>query len=298
MKKMVLFLLAFCLVINLYGENISFLYLGENKSEKFNKSKYLKLSTKKKEIKSISENLLLFSNGGVYSGNDNYEIENKIYSYLKMSAVLPNLEDVVKVLQEDRELEEEMEENKKKEELKEVEYISCNIYKEDGLFPLFKPYKTMQIEELKVALIGVNRVEGEGMSTFSIDNGLKFKEPIKELLRTIRMLEQSYAPDLIVVLSNLGEELEGKKNKSVDDIAKKFSGIVILDSSSIIKKESPRVINDSVIMQVESGGDELARVDLLIEDGKIEKYAGSRETLLSDEIEEDSEMVVSLEMDE
>lgn len=131
---------------------------------------------------------------------------------------------------------------------------------------VLKPYMLKEINNIKVAVIGV--VTGETPVTTHPRNvtGLKFMAPEETLTRYVEELRPKV--DLIVVLSHLGHNADRI-------IAEKVKGIdVIVGGHSHTKVPEPVVIGRTVVLQAWEHGKALGVLDLTVADSRVVKAEG------------------------
>ncbi len=142
--------------------------------------------------------------------------------------------------------------------MKDAEFpaVSANLIDGASGEPLFQPYVIEQMEGFSVGIFGLfPEVRGSKEGSFA---GLTVLDPFKTAQQVVSEVQKK--ADVVVLLSHLGyaKDLE---------LAKKVEGIhVIVGGHSGVNLSYPRIIRNTVVLQVSNRGRYLGRVDLRIDD--------------------------------
>jgi 2',3'-cyclic-nucleotide 2'-phosphodiesterase (5'-nucleotidase family) len=142
--------------------------------------------------------------------------------------------------------------------IKDAEFpvVVANLIDKGSGAPVFRPYVVRQIQGLRVGIFGLfprPRSKAEGRL-----NGITTLEPVKVATQIVSTLKEE--ADFVILLSHLGypEDLE---------LAKKVDGLnVIVGGHTGINLSHPRIIRNTMILQVASKGRYLGRADLRVHD--------------------------------
>lgn len=150
--------------------------------------------------------------------------------------------------------------------------ISANLIDTKTGSPLFRPYVIKQMEGLRVGIFGLfPKPHGNTDGRF---RGLAVLEPTEVAQRIVSTLREK--ADFVILLSHLGypKDLE---------LARNVKGInVIVGGHTGINLSHPRIIRNTVVLQVAKKGRYLGRVDLTIKDPSLPFVnVVTRETLRS-----------------
>jgi len=142
--------------------------------------------------------------------------------------------------------------------------INCYEKKSDKL--VFPPFHIIEIEDLRVGIIGIAATIVDKTMPRHFSKGIYFTLGNKELPKYIKQLRESEKVDLIIVLSHLGYPQELKLAKEVDGID------VFLSGHTHNRLYEAVVVNGSIVMQSGCHGSFVGRLDLQIRNGRIHKY--------------------------
>ncbi len=133
--------------------------------------------------------------------------------------------------------------------------VSANLLDSNTRNALFRPYVIKAIEGFRIGILGVSPVPGVADRRF---DGLTVEDPMVRVRSVIPTLREE--TDFIILISHLGypKDLE---------LARKIDGInVIVGGHTGINLNYPRIIQNTVVLQVANKGRYLGRVDLSITD--------------------------------
>lgn len=140
--------------------------------------------------------------------------------------------------------------------------LAANVEGMEGL----KPYMLKEVNDIKIAVIGVVTEETPLTTHPRNVTGLKFISPEEALDKYVKELRPK--ADVIIVLSHLGHNVDRL-------LAEKVSGIdVIVGGHSHTKVEKPVVIGKTVVLQAWEHGKALGVLGLTLDDRKIVKTEG------------------------
>ena len=162
--------------------------------------------------------------------------------------------------------------------------LAANMYDMEWGDPAAKQYVIKEVGGLKVAIIGMayqwtaktgNRAYTKGWSF-----GLR-EDEMKVLLADIKQNEK---PDLVIVLSHMGYKVDQK-------YASRIKGIdVMIGAHTHDNVYEPPVINGTIVVQAGSHGKFLGKLDLIVKNGKIEKFDHKIIRVVAKDIKPDREI--------
>lgn len=134
--------------------------------------------------------------------------------------------------------------------------VSANLIDSASGSPLFRPYLIKPVQGLSVGIFGLSpKPHGKADGRFK---GLTVLEPFAIAQQVVTMLRKK--TDFVVLLSHLGyaKDLE---------LARKVEGVnVIVGGHTGINLTYPRIIRNTIVLQVAKRGRYLGRVDITIND--------------------------------
>ena len=134
--------------------------------------------------------------------------------------------------------------------------VSANLIDSGSDNPLFLPYVIRQMEGLRVGIFGLHSTH-QGL-TEGRYSGITVLDPLTVAPKVASTLKDK--ADLVILLSHLGyaKDLE---------LAKRVEGIsVIVGGHSAVSLSHPRIIQNTVVLQVARKGRRLGRIDIRIKD--------------------------------
>jgi len=142
--------------------------------------------------------------------------------------------------------------------LNEAEFpvVSANLMDSRSGKPLFRPYAIKQVRGLKVGIFGLLSRPGRGTEGGFSD--CTVLDPLVTAQKMVSTLRKK--TDFIILLSNLGyaKDLE---------LARKVEGInVIVGGHTGVNLSYPRIIRNTVVLQIAKRGRYLGRLDITIHD--------------------------------
>ena len=174
-----------------------------------------------------------------------------------------------------------------KETAKELNYpvLACNVYDKKTKDLVFDPYLIKEVNDVKIAVIGIAATIVDKVMPEHFSTGLKFTMGKEEVAKYIKILKAEKNVDLILVLSHLGFPQEVKLASEVDGID------ILLSSHTHNRTYKPSIINNTIIMQSGCHGSFLGRLDLTY-DLKLKKIKSYKHSLnvLDDKVLVDKEM--------
>jgi 5'-nucleotidase/UDP-sugar diphosphatase len=120
-----------------------------------------------------------------------------------------------------------------------------------------EPYVILQVGRARVAVLGLTYPDTPAINEAENVAGLDFWEPLETLRRYLPELEEQ--ADLIVVLSHAGYDNDLALAEAVDGID------VIVGGHSHLFIESPRIVNDTLIVQAGAKGQVVGRLEVTLD---------------------------------
>ena len=150
-----------------------------------------------------------------------------------------------------------------------------------------KPYVIKNVNEIRIAIIGVT-TEDAPVSTHPRNvYGLKFLPPADTVIKCLKELQDSV--DIILVLSHIGYQTDRA-------LAEQVKGIdVIVGGHSHTRVDKPTVVGKTIIVQAWEHGKVLGVLDLTLDNGKIVKVDGHLEEIRPETGKEDREVLAIVE---
>lgn len=144
--------------------------------------------------------------------------------------------------------------------------VNANLYIKNTGRRLFKPYKIIEIDGMKILFIGI--ITQEIMDYAKTDQMLETFVSVEEAATEVEKVCDAYKSidiDLTVLLTHIGHENDIKLAK----LLSKTSGVdMIIGGHSHTVLEKPDIVNDILIAQAGVGSDQIGRYDLLIDTDK------------------------------
>ena len=134
--------------------------------------------------------------------------------------------------------------------------VSANLIGTESGDPLFQPYVIREAGGLKIGLFGLSS-EPRGPLADRFD-GLTVLDPFASAPRMLAILREK--SDIIVLLSHLGYAKDMELARKVDGIH------VIVGGHTGVNLSYPRIIRNTVVVQVSKRGRRLGRIDIRIKD--------------------------------
>ena len=144
--------------------------------------------------------------------------------------------------------------------------LAINCYEKKSNKLVFPPFHIIEIEDLRVGIIGIAATIVDKTMPKNFSTGIYFTLGNKELPIYIKRLRESEKVDLIIVLSHLGYPQEFKLAKEVDGID------VLLSGHTHNRLYGAAVVNGSILMQSGCHGSFVGRLDLEMKNGRIHKF--------------------------
>jgi sulfur-oxidizing protein SoxB len=144
--------------------------------------------------------------------------------------------------------------------------IAINCYRKNSDKLVFPPFHIMDIEDLRVGVIGIAATIVDKTMPESFSEGIYFTLGNKELPKYVRQLRETEKADLIIVLSHLGYPQDLKLAEEVDGIDVLLSGHT---HNRLYKAVS---VNNTILMQSGCHGSFVGRLDLKVRNGRIHSY--------------------------
>lgn len=169
-------------------------------------------------------------------------------------------------------------------------FVTANVYLKNNNVRLFKPYKIMHVDGMKIMFIGIvteevlNLVKKDPLLATLIDTADAAAE-VKKIINA----HASIDIDLTVLLTHIGYEEDVKLAKMLNPEC----GVdLIIGGHSHTLLEEPTVVNGIPIVQVGMGTDRIGRFDLNIDTDNncIDSYTWSTIPITSENCPKDSQM--------
>lgn len=161
--------------------------------------------------------------------------------------------------------------------------LACNVYDKSSKEPAFPACRVFETGGVKAGVIGIASTIVDKTMPPSFSKGLYFTLGNEELPGYIQKLRNEDQVDLIIVLSHLGFPQDVK-------LAQEVKGIdVLLSSHTHNRLFAPKQVGNTIIIQSGSHGSFLGRLDLEIEDHRIQNYR-HRLIEVGEEIDPDMEI--------
>lgn len=155
-----------------------------------------------------------------------------------------------------------------KERAAELNYpmLACNVREKETGTHYFQPYKIVEIEGLRLGIIGSasNIVDKTMPASFS--EGLTFSLGKEELTALVEKLRQTERVDLIIQLSHLGFPQDLKLLSEVGGVD------ICLSGHTHNRLYRPAMVGKTIVIQSGSQGSFLGKLDIEVENGRIANY--------------------------
>jgi 2',3'-cyclic-nucleotide 2'-phosphodiesterase (5'-nucleotidase family) len=142
--------------------------------------------------------------------------------------------------------------------LKEAEFpvVSANLIDDDSGMPLFQPYIIKELHGLRIGIFGLfPLLQGKEGNPIP---GLTVLEPFSMAKQMVSILNGK--ADLVVLLSHLGYPKD-------QEVAQRIEGIhVIVGGHTGINLSQPRIVRNTMVLQVTRKGRYLGRADITVKD--------------------------------
>lgn len=139
--------------------------------------------------------------------------------------------------------------------------LAVNCYREGSRERVFPPYRMVERNGLRVAIIGVAATIVDKTMPASFSSGISFTLGRDELPLLIERVRNEERADLVIVLSHLGLPQELQLAADVDGID------VLVSGHTHNRLHRPAMVNGTLLMQSGSHGSFVGRLDLLVDDG-------------------------------
>ena len=139
--------------------------------------------------------------------------------------------------------------------------LAMNCYREGSRERVFPPYRMVERNGLRIAIIGVAATIVDKTMPASFSSGISFTLGRDELPLVIERVRNEERADLVIVLSHLGLPQELQLAADVDDID------VLVSGHTHNRLHRPAMVNGTLLMQSGSHGSFVGRLDLLVDDG-------------------------------
>nr|WP_237729814.1 metallophosphoesterase [Petrotoga sp. 8T1HF07.NaAc.6.1] len=171
-------------------------------------------------------------------------------------------------------------------EVAQFPFLGANFVNEKRGGPVFEPYVIKDYGDFSVGIIGLVTEQTKVLEPIYL--GENTIVDAEETLKKYLPIVQEKA-DVVIVLGHLGYHADGgRPNLSVefttsDELAENVSGVdIIIDGHSHTLLETPVVINNVIVAQTGENAENIGRIDLWIDDGRIVDWRGEVIPLTSD----------------
>lgn len=149
--------------------------------------------------------------------------------------------------------------------------LAANLYK--GNERALDAYIVKEIDGVKVGVFGMATEETAFKTHPDNVKGYAFTDMIAEAQTAVKALKEKEGVDVIIMLAHLGLD-EG--DYTSDLVAEQVEGIdVIIDGHSHTTLENGRMVNGTLIASTGTAFKNVGRVELSVEDGKVEAKTAS-----------------------
>ncbi|MEH7886217.1 bifunctional UDP-sugar hydrolase/5'-nucleotidase [Bacillus sp. JJ1609] len=142
--------------------------------------------------------------------------------------------------------------------------LACNVTSEDPADTFLKPFTIKEVQGIKVGIIGLTYPYVDETMPDSFSKGLVFSKGVDETRKCVTELKGQV--DLVLLLSHMGLPLDVELATLVDGID------IILSGHSHDRIEQPITVNGTVVVQAGSSSSFLGKLDVTLENGKMEDY--------------------------
>ncbi|GAA0086938.1 5'-nucleotidase C-terminal domain-containing protein [Clostridium sp. CTA-7] len=155
--------------------------------------------------------------------------------------------------------------------------ISANIYKQDGT-RFIEPYKIVERDGLKIALIGITTPMVEQFKTPEQIGFMKFKSPIEETQKIIAELNGKV--DAMIGIMHMGIDNENNiSDTGVTDVANACPELDVIFAGHMHQLVKDKAINGVRIVEPGKYGQYLSRIDLTFKKDSNNKLALDKSSL-------------------
>lgn len=145
--------------------------------------------------------------------------------------------------------------------------IASNFTTDSGKAAL-DSYIVKEVDGVKVGIFGMATEETAFKTHPDNVKGYQFTDMIAAAEKNVKALRETEGVDVVIMLAHLGLD-EG--DYTSDLVAKAVNGIdVIVDGHSHTKLEEGRLVNDTLIVSTGDKLNNVGRVEIVVEDGKVE----------------------------
>ncbi len=136
------------------------------------------------------------------------------------------------------------------------------------------PFSVIKKNGLTIGIFGLLGIDAANVAPAK--KPVTFEKPEEAAERTVKMLKETYKPDLIICLSHSGFYPSEDGNSYVGediDLAKEVHGIdIIISGHTHVKVSKPIIINSTYIVQTGAYAYNLGEINLNVKNGKIDKF--------------------------
>lgn len=145
--------------------------------------------------------------------------------------------------------------------------IASNLVTDDGKAAL-ESYIVKEVDGVKVGVFGMATEETAFKTHPNNVAGYKFTDMIAAAEKNVKTLREKEGVDVVIMIAHLGLD-EG--DYTSDLVAQAVEGIdVIVDGHSHTKLEDGRLVNNTLIVSTGDKLNNVGRVEIVVEDGKVE----------------------------
>lgn len=167
--------------------------------------------------------------------------------------------------------------------------LCANVTDKDDLL-IFRPYHIFRFNNVRVAVIGLIGLPAWQSAAFRYTKDFKFHDPVEVANKLVPIVRQ-YA-DFVVLLTHNGYKEDIELAEKVNDVDVIIGGHTHtkVDEPVIIKKNNKNGINGTLMMQASYGGIYVGRIDLTLNENKIDTYKGKLIPVIANTVTEDNEI--------
>ncbi|WP_428241249.1 bifunctional UDP-sugar hydrolase/5'-nucleotidase UshA [Gynuella sp.] len=221
------------------------------------------------EVESEGGSVLLLSGGDINTGVPESDLQDAKPDFIGMKALGYDAMAVG-----NHEFDNSREVLEKQESWAGFPFLSANIFYKGTDKTLFKPYKIFNVQGNKIAVMGLTTEDTVKIGNPEYTGDLDFRSPVSVASKLVPELRKK--ADIVVAATHMGHYANGNYGGNAPGdvtLARKVSGIdVIVGGHSQNPLFEPDVQNNTLILQAYEWGKYVGRLDLVIQDGKIQNY--------------------------
>ncbi|WP_245662876.1 metallophosphoesterase [Endozoicomonas arenosclerae] len=151
----------------------------------------------REEVESKGGDVLLLSGGDINTGVPESDLQDAVPDFSGMNMIGYDAMAVG-----NHEFDNSIETLRMQEQLADFPFLSANIYETESDERLFKPYKIFQVNDLKVAVLGLTTDDTAKVALADNIEGIEFRSPIEEAEELVPELKDK--ADIIIASTHMG----------------------------------------------------------------------------------------------